>query len=76
MENRPIKKLKAGCVELALWENVKDGKKFKSVSLSKKWINKAGEWKDQTINFRDSDVQKALLVLSEIHKEIYLNNDK
>ena len=63
---KPIKSVKVGAVEVAVWENAsKEGRKFFTTTIERNY--KAGEdWK-KTSSLRDSDLPKAILALQEAY---------
>jgi len=62
----PVKKVKVGGVEVAVWENSsKDGKKFFTTTMERNY--KVGEdWK-KTSSLRTDDLPKAILALQEAY---------
>ena len=48
-KSKPIKKIKSGKVELAVWEGEFEGQKTYSYTISKSWKDKQGNW--QSTNF-------------------------
>jgi len=64
VEKGPVKKVRIGGIEVAVWENSsKEGKKFFTTTLDRSY--KAGtEWK-KTNSLRVSDLPKAILALQE-----------
>ena len=78
--DRPIKKFRVGAIEAAIWLNAKDidgtRVEFKTVTLKRSWRDKeSGDWRDERINMRRSDIQKMLLVLSEAQKNFFLDQE-
>ena len=75
-DNRgPVKKVKVGAVEVAVWENSsKDGKKFFTTTMERNY--KAGEdWK-KTNSLRTDDLPKAILALQEAYHFAAVKNDQ
>jgi len=81
MTNLPIKKLRSGSLDLAIWENkrkVRDGEEisFKTVSLRRSWKDKEQDiWRDEKLNLRRSDIPKAILLLQKAQEDLFLNED-
>jgi len=75
-KNNPEKKFSTGAISATVWKNVreKDGKSFEahSVSLERRYTDKAGEWQT-TKSLRINDLPKAALVLEEAYKYLVLN---
>ncbi len=79
MENRPIKKFRAGGIEAAIWSNkkVKNDKEeieFKTVSISRSW-KKADQWHSSVVHLRRNDLQKAILVLQKAQESLLLEGE-
>lgn len=74
---KPIQKFQAGNIDAAIWQNEveMDGKKVstKSVSLRKSWKS-GNEWKDSVLHLRPTEIQKAIVVLQEVQRELVINN--
>ncbi len=65
-EKGPVKKVKIGGIEAAIWENSsKDGKKFFTTTMERNY--KVGEEWKKTNSLRDSDLPKAILALQEAY---------
>jgi len=78
--DRPIKRFRAGNIDAAVWLNARDVDgtrvEFKTVTLKRSWRDKdSGDWRDERINLRRSDIQKIMLVLSEVQKDLFLNQE-
>jgi hypothetical protein len=76
--DRPLKKYRSGAVEAAVWLNAKDidgtRVEFKTVTLKRSWRDKeSGDWKDERINIRRTDIPKFLVILSEVQKDLFLD---
>lgn len=76
-ENLPEKKFKAGAVVATIWKNQVNTKKgeaaeFFSLSLDRRYKDKNDEWKS-TNSLRNSDIPKAMLVLSKAYEFMQLN---
>ncbi|MBI5391562.1 hypothetical protein HZB00_01020 [Candidatus Woesearchaeota archaeon] len=79
MANRPIKKYRAGAIEVCIWDNEKQigdalvG--FKTISLSRSFKKKGEDiWRSEQLNLRKSDLPKVLVTLNEAMKEILLSH--
>ena len=78
--NLPIKKFRAANIETAIWSNKKDidGAKveFKTVSLSRSYKKKGEDvWRNDIINLRKNDIQKAIIVLQKAQEELLLSGE-
>ena len=69
--NGPVKKVKIGGIEVAVWENSsKEGKKFFTTTIERNY--KSGEdWK-KTNSLRNDDLPKAILALQEAYHFVTL----
>ena len=77
--NLPIQKFKAGNVEVAIWSNKRDVEgaqvEFKTVSLSRSYRKKGEDvWRNDNINMRRNDLQKAILVLQKAQESLLLTD--
>ena len=77
--NKPYKKIRAGQISATIWKNEaeKEGKKFDafSIQFTKSYgVEENGQtvWKD-TNNLQPNDLAKALIVLKEAQKQLFLN---
>jgi len=75
--NLPIKKFRAGNVEVAIWSNKKNVNgaevEFKTVSLGRSYKKKDEDiWRNEVINLRKGDLQKVLLVVQKAMEELFL----
>ena len=62
----PVKKVKVGAIEVAVWENSsKDGKKFFTTTMDRSY--KMGEEWKKTGSLRNEDLPKAILALQEAY---------
>jgi hypothetical protein len=62
----PVKKVKVGAVEVAVWENSsKEGKKFFTTTMERNY--KTGEEWKKTNSLRMDDLPKAILALQEAY---------
>jgi hypothetical protein len=67
----PIKKIKVGLIEVAVWENSsQDGNKFYSTTLEKNY--KDGESWKKTNSLNERDLPKAILALQKAYEFIAL----
>ena len=63
----PIKKFKAGSIQVAIWENEKkEGGKYNTVSLDKRYKDKE-EWKSSS-SFHMNDLPKAIIALERAYE--------
>ena len=75
--NIPIQKYRAGNIEVAIWNNKRDVNgatvEFKTVSFTRSY-KKQGEdiWRNDVINLRRNDLQKAILVLQKAQESLLL----
>ncbi len=81
MANRPIKKWRAGNLEVAIWQNERefDGNTigFKTVSLSRTWKKKDEEvWRSDVLNLRKNDISKVLVLLNKAQEELLLTESQ
>ncbi|MFQ5620671.1 MAG: hypothetical protein ACE5FT_02405 [Candidatus Nanoarchaeia archaeon] len=70
--NKPVQTYRAGNISASIWENQvvnKDGTNgvYHTVSLSRSYQDKQGEWKSTT-NMRVGDLPKAELVLRKAYE--------
>ncbi|MBI4155011.1 hypothetical protein HY498_02925 [Candidatus Woesearchaeota archaeon] len=75
--NLPIKKFRAGNIEVAIWSNKKNVNgaevEFKTVSLGRSYKKKDEDiWRNEVINLRKGDLQKVLLVVQKASEELFL----
>ena len=77
MTNQPIKKLKSGNIQGAIWENQKEINgsmvSFNTVTIRRSWKDKEGQWRDETLNLRKTDITKVLVVLTKIQEDLLLS---
>ena len=79
--NLPIKKYRAGALDVAVWNNVKktrDGEEisFKTISLRRSWRDKEQDiWRDEKINLRKGDIAKAIVLLQKAQEELFLSDE-
>ncbi|MBN1940797.1 MAG: hypothetical protein JW772_01290 [Candidatus Diapherotrites archaeon] len=70
----PIKKFKAGGIQVAVWENQgKEGNVFNSVSLDKRYKD-GEEWKSSS-SFKLNDLPKAILALQKAYEYLALKDN-
>ncbi len=63
----PIKKIKIGGVEVAVWENKsQEGNKFYNTTMERNYKD-GEEWK-KTNSLRDNDLPKAILALQKAYE--------
>ncbi|MBD3303952.1 hypothetical protein GF343_02315 [Candidatus Woesearchaeota archaeon] len=77
--NRPEKKFKAGAVSATIWKNEgqNNGKSFvfHTISLTRGYKDKQGEWKNSS-SLRPGDLPKAALVLGKAYEHLILHNEE
>ena len=81
MTNRPIKKFRAGQLEVAVWFNERKLKDdsivgFKTVSLRKSWKDDEGVWRDAVIQLRKHDLPKVLVLMQKTMEELLLAQEE
>jgi len=71
---KPVKNVKVGGIEVAVWENEsKEKKKFYTTTLERNY--KVGEdWK-KTNSLRNDDLPKAILALQEAYHFVAIKDD-
>ena len=75
--NKPIKNIKAGCVQVAIWKNKgKDESEFNSITIKKSYTKDDGKTWGETDSFNTKDLPKAILCLQEAYKELVLKENK
>lgn len=77
----PIKTFRSGNIQGAIWlnEREKDGQifEFKTVSLRKSWFDKErNTWMNESVNLRRQDITKAVIILTKLQEELYLNEEE
>lgn len=80
MANKPIKKYKSMNFSGVVWSNEKElnGAKveFKTLTLTRSWKDKDKDiWRNESINFRKTDIPKILVIMNKLQEEIYLRGD-
>ena len=79
--NLPIKKWRAGSLDVAVWENkrtVREGEEisFKTVTLRRSWKDREQDlWRDEKINLRKADIPKVLVLLNKVNEELLLSEE-
>lgn len=77
--NGPIKSLRSGAIQVAIWENEtlgQDGqpRSYQTVSFERRYKDpKSGEWKN-TNQLRINDLPKAALLLSKAYEYLILTS--
>lgn len=66
--NQPADRVKAGGIEVTIWDNGNFGK---SVTITKNYKDKTDEWK-KTSSLKINDIPKAVLALSKAYEKIVL----
>jgi hypothetical protein len=70
---KPVKSVKVGGIEVAVWENEsKDQKKFFTTTLERNY--KVGEEWKKTNSLRNEDLPKAILALQEAYHFVAVKN--
>ena len=81
MVNRPVKKIRSGNIEAAIWLNEKDmgdgsSVGFKTISLSRSWKKKGEDiWRSDVVHLRRNDIQKAIIVLQKAQEDLLLTDE-
>ena len=76
-KKKPIKNIKAGCMQVAIWENANnEGQKFNSITLSKSYTKDEGKTWEKTDSMGFNDLPKAILCLQEAYRELALKEAK
>ncbi|MCX8158499.1 MAG: hypothetical protein N3D73_02415 [Candidatus Diapherotrites archaeon] len=64
----PVRKFRVGSISVAIWQNdSKDGNKFYSVTLDRRYKDKDGSWKSSN-NLGINDLPKAILALQKAYE--------
>lgn len=66
------KHIRAGCVEVTVWENGKGEKVYKSVTLQKNYKDRDGNWQ-RTASLKANDIPKAIVALEKAYETIILS---
>jgi uncharacterized protein (DUF736 family) len=70
----PVKKIKIGGIEVAVWENTsKEGNKFFTTTMERSY--KVGEEWKKTNSLRDNDLPKAILALNKAYEFVAIKNE-
>ena len=74
--NLPVKKFRAGGVEVSIWDNEFVGRSGEtgishSVKLERRYKDKSGQWQG-TGSLKDADIPKAVLALNKAYEWIVL----
>ncbi|MEA3378224.1 MAG: hypothetical protein U9Q69_01155 [Nanoarchaeota archaeon] len=80
MSNSPLKKYRSANFSGVIWLNEKeiDGAKveFKTMTLTRSWKDKDKNiWRNESINFRKSDVPKIFAIMNKLQETIFLGNE-
>ena len=81
MVNRPVKKIRSGNIEAAIWLNEKDMGDgsvvgFKTISLSRSWKKKDEDiWRNDVVHLRRNDLQKVIMVLQKAQEDLLLSEE-
>jgi len=73
-KNQPDAKFTAGAVAATIWSNASTDGSFNTVSLSRSYKDKAGNWQ-QTATLRINDLPKAALVLSKAYEHLTIRKE-
>jgi len=68
---KPEKTIRAGAIEASIWLNEAENGQFKTISLSRSYKDKEGNWKNSGI-LRQNDIPKAMLVLNKAYEYLAL----
>lgn len=73
---RPIRKFKAGGIQIAVWENQVSGRDgneetVHNVTIERRYRDKQGNWKS-TSSLRMADVPKAIIALNKAYETMSL----
>jgi hypothetical protein len=71
---RPIRRIRAGAVKLAVWQNGVNGNEFETVIITRSYKDKNGEWKDSN-SFRVSQIPQVILVLQKAYEQATLSEE-
>ena len=79
-KNKPVKEFKAGLVKASIWSNKAKNQQgeeieFKTVSFSRSYTDKEGEWHETQSMNRD-DLPKLQLVLSKAYEFLALKKEE
>jgi len=76
-KKQPKAKFKAGAFRVTCWENqTKDNPEKTYNSLTLERVYKVGDdWKTERINMFDNDIQKVVVILTEMFKEINMKEE-
>ncbi len=71
----PIKKISAGAVQVAIWENEANGSDatYHTVSMERRYKDKEGNWKS-TGSLNMNDLPKAVLALQKAYEHIAIRD--
>lgn len=69
--NRPFRKLAAGNIQVAIWQNEGKNSEFYTVTISRRFKDKNDEWQNSN-SFRLNDIPKVIAALQEAYKSMIL----
>ncbi len=69
--NRPFRKLSAGNVQVAIWQNEGKNNEFYTVTISRRFKDKNDEWQSSN-SLRLNDIPKAIVALQEAYRSLVL----
>lgn len=79
--NLPIRKWRAGNIEVAIWLNKRESDgmeiEYKTLSLSRSFKKRGDDtWRNDVINLRRGDIPKVMVVLQKAQEDLLLNEIK
>lgn len=74
MASKPKHTIRAGCIQLSVWENETKKGTFYTISIDRSYKN--GEEWETTKNFRPADIALVQLVLNQAMETLYIKADK
>lgn len=69
--NKPVKKLTAGSIQVAVWLNEGKGGNFYTFTISRRFKDEKDSWQNSN-SFRLSDLPKAIFALQEAYRHFAL----
>lgn len=69
--NRPFRKLYAGNIQVAIWQNEGKNSEFYTVTISRRFKDKNDEWQNSN-SFRLNDIPKVIAALQEAYRGMIL----
>lgn len=71
---KPEKTIRAGAIEASIWLNEAENGQFRTISLSRNYKDKEGNWKNSG-TLRTNDIPKAMLVLNKAYEYLALTEE-